>query len=113
MIEPTVETEFLHLPVLNVESPTGDILLFRMALRRHTIKLDYVGRDGLMFSGGLEGKSIYPMFRVIDKTLKGNPRRFDGYYIGEVFRGSAHPLVLVPCDVVSDCLRGPGIRNGK
>lgn len=113
MAEPVVEAEFLHLPVLNVESPTGEGLLFRRGLRRRSIKLDYVGRDGLMFSGGLEGESIYPLFRVTHKAPNGNPRRFDGYYVGEVFRGPAHPLILVPCDVVSNCLRGPGIRNGK
>jgi hypothetical protein len=103
--EPVAESMVFHLSVLNVENPTGEVLLFRRALRRGDITLDYVGRDGLMFSGRLEGKSLYPAFRVIHKGPNGKPRRFDGCYIGEDFHGPVHPLVLVSRDDVRDCLK--------
>ena len=103
--EPAVEARVLDLPVLNVENPTGEVLLFRRAHRRGDITLDYVGRDGLMFSGRLEGKGLYPAFSVTHKGPNGKPRRFDGCYIGEDFHGPVHPLVLVPRDDVRACLK--------
>jgi len=104
-ISPVVVIETLFLPVVNAKNPTEEVLVFRAALREdHRITFDYVGQDGLWLSGKFAQKA-YPVLRVID-AVNGQRGRFDGYYIGEVYPGSVHPLILIPPQDAKDCLRG-------
>ena len=106
--ESATETEVLHMPVLNIDSPAGDAVAFRSLFLRGDITVDFVGRDNLSFADTLAGKSIYPIFKVIHKAPNGIEGRFNGYFVGENFRGLVHPLILVPCDIARACLKGPG-----
>lgn len=105
-VNPVVDIELFRVPVLNVKNPTGEALKFRIALLESEcrITLDYVGRENLWLSGRF-ARQAYPIFRVID-IADGQPGEFNGSYIGEVFSGPVHPLVLIPREDVRDYLRG-------
>lgn len=100
----TEEAEIEGLPILSANKPAEGIRRFRHVLDRMT--LDYIGNDGLWLGDRLAGKAIYPVLRVIHKLSDGRPGEFNNVIIGEVFHGAVHPLVLIPRDVVVDCLKG-------
>jgi hypothetical protein len=104
-VTPVGVSELLFLPVLNAQNPSGEALAFRAALKeKNRITFDYVGQDGLWLSGRFESKA-YPVLRVVD-ALGHQQGGFNGYYIGEVYPGAVHPLILIPREDARNCLNG-------
>jgi hypothetical protein len=104
-VTPVGVSELLYLPVLNAQNPSKEVLAFRAALKEdHRITLDYVAQDGLWLSGRFAQKA-YPVLRVVD-ARNGQRGSFDGCYVGEVYPGAVHPLILIPREDARNCLNG-------